>query len=106
MTQLVHPDGEFEDSVSAASSIAPQIGGQLSGVVFLPGLMLVQFASGLAAQASASIRLYAMGHDSVLPEAVFGIFQGHRQAWTEVGDGADRRFEPGVHGRCRETGRQ
>ena len=68
--------------------------------------MLVQFASGLAAQASASILLYAMGRDSVLPEEVFGIFQGHRQSWTEVGDGADRRFEPGAHGRCRETGRQ
>jgi hypothetical protein len=36
VTQLVHPGGVFEDSVSAASSIALQIGGQLFGVVFLP----------------------------------------------------------------------
>ncbi|WLQ08816.1 amino acid permease [Arthrobacter oryzae] len=62
----------FEDSASAASSIALQIGGQLFGAVFLAGLVVAQFASGLAAQASASRLLYAMGRDSVLPKAVFG----------------------------------
>lgn len=35
---MVHRGGVFEDSVSAASSIALQIGGQLFGVVFLAGL--------------------------------------------------------------------
>lgn len=55
-----------------ASSIALQIAGQLFGVVFLAGLVVAQFASGLAAQASASRLLYAMGRDSVLPKAVFG----------------------------------
>lgn len=71
-TQLVHPGGVFEDSASAASSIALQIGGTLFGAVFLAGLVVAQFASGLAAQASASRLLYAMGRDSVLPKAVFG----------------------------------
>jgi putrescine importer len=72
VTQLVHPGGVFEDSASAASSIALQIGGQLFGAVFLAGLVVAQFASGLAAQASASRLLYAMGRGSVLPKAVFG----------------------------------
>jgi putrescine importer len=72
VTQLVHPGGVFEDSASAASSIALQIGGQLFGAVFLAGLVVAQFASGLAAQASTSRLLYAMGRDSVLPKAVFG----------------------------------
>lgn len=71
-TQLVHPGGVFEDSASAASEIALQIGGQLFGAVFLAGLVAAQFASGLAAQASASRLLYAMGRDAVLPKAVFG----------------------------------
>jgi amino acid transporter len=72
VTQLVHPGGVFEDSASAASSIALQIGGQLFGAIFLAGLVVAQFASGLAAQASASRLIYAMGRDSVLPKAVFG----------------------------------
>ncbi|WP_307361709.1 APC family permease [Pseudarthrobacter niigatensis] len=72
VTQLVHPGGVFEDSASAASSIALQIGGQLFGAVFLAGLVVAQFASGLAAQASASRLQYAMGRDSVIPKAVFG----------------------------------
>ncbi|MDQ0770284.1 putrescine importer [Pseudarthrobacter defluvii] len=72
VTQLVHPGGVFEDSASAASAIALQIGGELFGAVFLAGLVVAQFASGLAAQASASRLMYAMGRDSVLPKAVFG----------------------------------
>ncbi len=71
-TQLVHPGGEFADSASAASEIALQIGGTFFGAVFLAGLVAAQFASGLAAQASASRLMYAMGRDSVLPKAVFG----------------------------------
>lgn len=72
VTQLVHPGGVFEDSASAASSIALQIGGQLFGAVFLAGLVVAQFASGLAVQASASRLMYAMGREAVLPKAVFG----------------------------------
>lgn len=72
VTQLVHRGGVFPDSTSAASSIALQIGGQLFGAVFHAGLAAAQFACGLAAQASASRLMYAMGRDSVLPTAVFG----------------------------------
>jgi putrescine importer len=71
-TQLVHPGGEFDDASSAALEIAKQIGGNLFGAVFLAGLVIAQFSSGLAAQASASRLLYAMGRDGTLPRGVFG----------------------------------
>lgn len=72
VTQLIRPGGTFEDSASLASDIALQIGGQLFAAIFLAGLVVAQFASGLAAQASASRLLYAMGRDAVLPRKVFG----------------------------------
>ena len=71
-TQLVHPGGVFENSSSAAFDIAMQIGGNVFGAIFLAGLVIAQFASGLAAQASASRLLFAMGRDGVLPRKVFG----------------------------------
>ncbi|OMC41961.1 Putrescine importer PuuP [Mycobacterium sp. GA-1841] len=71
-TQLVHPGGEFSDSSSAALEIAKQIGGNLFGALFLAGLILAQFSSGIAAQASASRLLFAMGRDGTLPRSVFG----------------------------------
>ncbi|MGZ4452663.1 MAG: APC family permease [Nocardioides sp.] len=71
-TQLVHPGGDFNDSSSAAHDIAVKIGGSLFGAVFLAGLVVGQFTSGLAAQASASRLMYAMGRDGVLPRSVFG----------------------------------
>lgn len=72
-TQLVRPGGFFENSSSAAFDIALQIGGNLFGAVFIAGLVLAQFASGLAAQASASRLLFAMGRDGVLPRRVFAV---------------------------------
>ncbi|WP_026531534.1 APC family permease [Arthrobacter sp. H41] len=72
VTQLIRPGGTFEDSASLASDIALQIGGQLFAAIFLAGLVVAQFASGLAAQASASRLLYAMGRDAVLPRRIFG----------------------------------
>lgn len=71
-TQLVHPGGLFDDSSSAAFGIARLIGSSLFGAVFLAGMVVAQFASGLAAQASTSRLLYAMGRDGVLPRKVFG----------------------------------
>ncbi|MHA6758405.1 APC family permease [Streptacidiphilus sp. PAMC 29251] len=71
-TQLVHPGGTFTDSSSAAFDIAKVIGGDFFGSVFLAGLVVTQFASGLAAQASASRLLFAMGRDNVLPRKFFG----------------------------------
>jgi putrescine importer len=71
-TQLVHPGGEFEAPESAAFDIAVTIGGNLFGAIFLAALVIAQFTSGLAAQASGSRLLYAMGRDGVLPRRVFG----------------------------------
>ncbi|WNL38641.1 APC family permease [Halomonas sp. PAMB 3232] len=71
-TQLVHPGSEFINADSAAFEIATMIGADLFGAVFLAGLVLAQFTSGLAAQASASRLLYAMGRDAVLPRRLFG----------------------------------
>jgi putrescine importer len=70
-TQLVHPGFHFSDESSAAFEIAAQIGGTLFSAVFLAGLVVTQFASGIAAQASASRLLFAMGRDGVLPKRVF-----------------------------------
>ena len=71
-TQLVHPGSDFDDAGSAAFEIARTIGGDLFSSVFLAGLVVAQFASGIAAQASTSRLLYAMGRDSVLPRRLFG----------------------------------
>jgi amino acid transporter len=74
-TTLVHPGAAFENSGSAAFEIAKTIGGDLFSSVFLAGLVVAQFASGLAAQAGASRLLYAMGRDGVLPTRFFGYVQ-------------------------------
>ncbi|HEY8753218.1 MAG TPA: APC family permease [Arthrobacter sp.] len=73
ITQLVHPGGSFNDPASAAFEIAGDIGGSVFGAVFLAGLVVTQFASGIAAQSSAARLLYAMGRDGVLPRRFFGF---------------------------------
>lgn len=70
--QLVHPSFIFTDESSAGFEIAQQIGGNLFAAFFIGGLCVSQFTSGIAAQASASRLLYAMGRDGVLPHKVFG----------------------------------
>lgn len=74
-SQLVHPGGSFPDESSAAFTIAKIIGGDFFSSVFLAGLIVTQFASGLAAQASVARLLYAMGRDSVFPKKIFGYIQ-------------------------------
>jgi putrescine importer len=69
---LVSPGGTFANADSLASDIAKTIGGSLFGAVFLTGLIVGQFTSGLAAQAAVARLLFAMGRDRVLPERVFG----------------------------------
>jgi amino acid transporter len=69
---LVSPGGSFDNADSLASDIAKTIGGSLFGAVFLTGLIVGQFTSGLAAQAAVARLLYAMGRDRVLPQRVFG----------------------------------
>jgi putrescine importer len=74
-TQLVHPGGQFDNPDSAAFDIAKTIGADLFASIFLAGFVVTQFASGLAAQASVSRLLYAMGRDQVLPQKVFAYLQ-------------------------------
>jgi putrescine importer len=68
----VHPGGQFHNPDNAAADIALTIGGNVFGAIFIAGLVIAQFASGLAAQASAARLVYAMGRDGVLPRRVFG----------------------------------
>jgi putrescine importer len=70
--QRAHPSFHFDSVDSAAYEIARNIGGDLFVSIFLIGLIVGQFASGLAAQASGSRLLFAMGRDGVLPKAFFG----------------------------------
>lgn len=70
-TELAHPGTTFEHTDSAAFEIATTIGGHLFAAVFLAGMSVAQFASGIAAQATAARLLHAMGSDGVLPKRVF-----------------------------------
>jgi amino acid transporter len=74
-TQLVHPGSQFASPDSAAFEIARTIGADLFASIFLAGFVVTQFASGIAAQASVSRLLYAMGRDQVLPSRVFAYLQ-------------------------------
>lgn len=71
-TQLVHPGATFVDADSAAYDIAKEISGSLFSSIVVAGLIVAQGASGLAAQASGSRLMYAMGRDAVLPKKLFG----------------------------------
>jgi putrescine importer len=71
--QLAHPGAVFHDTDSAAFEVARTIGGDVFVAVFLAGLILAQFASGISAQASVGRLLYAMGRDRILPRRVFGF---------------------------------
>lgn len=80
--QIAHPSFEFADVDSAAYEIARNIGGDLFVSIFLIGLIVGQFASGLSAQASGSRLLFAMGRDGVLPKSFFGTL--HAKFGTPV----------------------
>jgi putrescine importer len=68
--QLVHPGGAFENVDSAALELAKTVGGNLFSSVLLAGLIVGQFASGLAIQAGAARLLFAMGRDGALPRGL------------------------------------
>ncbi|MDR6290183.1 amino acid transporter [Inquilinus ginsengisoli] len=72
VTQAAFPGGSFANVDSAAFDIATAIGGDVFVMLFLAGLIVAQFASGLSAQASVGRLLLAMGRDDVLPKAAFG----------------------------------
>jgi amino acid transporter len=70
--QLAHPGTVFDNPDSAVFEIAKKIGGDVFVAIFLAGLVVSQFASGIAAQASVARLMYAMGRDGVLPTRIFG----------------------------------
>lgn len=70
---LVQPGAHFANSDSLASDTARTIGGSLFASLFLAGLVIGQFTSGLAAQASVARLMYAMGRDGVLHKKTFGL---------------------------------
>ncbi|MEO6678043.1 MAG: APC family permease [Pseudomonas sp.] len=80
--QIAHPSFQFDNVDSAAYEIARNIGGDLFVSIFLIGLIVGQFASGLSAQASGSRLLFAMGRDGVLPKSFFGTL--HEKFGTPV----------------------
>ncbi|MGX9380800.1 APC family permease [Pseudomonas sp. JQ36] len=80
--QIAHPSFQFDSVDSAAYEIARNIGGDLFVSIFLIGLIVGQFASGLSAQASGSRLLFAMGRDGVLPKSFFGAL--HARFGTPV----------------------
>lgn len=82
--QLAHPGFAFVSVDSGATEIAKNIGGDVFASIFLIGLIIGQFASGLSAQASASRLLFAMGRDGVLPKGLFGKL--HATFQTPVGN--------------------
>lgn len=69
---LVEPGSTFANADSLAADTAETIGGSLFAALFIAGLIIGQFTSGLAAQASVSRLLFAMGRDGVLPRGFFG----------------------------------
>jgi putrescine importer len=77
--QLAHPGTVFHDTDSAAFEVAKTIGGDVFVTVFLTGLILAQFASGISAQASVGRLLYAMGRDRILPQRIFGYIHPRLQ---------------------------
>lgn len=72
VVQLAHPGFEFASVDAAANEIAAKIGGDFFVMIFLATLIVAQFTSGLAAQASVGRLLFAMGRDGVLPTGLFG----------------------------------
>ncbi|KQZ82734.1 APC family permease [Pseudomonas sp. Root562] len=80
--QIAHPSFQFNSVDSAAYEIARNIGGDLFVSIFLIGLIVGQFASGLSAQASGSRLLYAMGRDGVLSKSFFGTL--HQRFGTPI----------------------
>ena len=72
MQSLFRDVSIFNDIEGASPEIAYMIGGNLFLSIFLGGAFFSVFASGLAAQMSASRLLYAMGRDKVIPKRLFG----------------------------------
>jgi amino acid transporter len=70
---LAHPGYTYKDIGNAAFEIAKDIAPAAFATIFLIGMIIAQFASGISAQASGARLMYAMGRDGVLPKKVFGV---------------------------------
>lgn len=67
---LVEPNYQnFSNLDASGVELVAMVGGNLFVSLFLGGMLIGCFASGLAAQSSASRVLYAMGRDGMLPKA-------------------------------------
>ena len=71
---LLPADGDLAARRDLPTAGLP-FGADLFAAIFLAGFVVTQFASGIAAQASVSRSLYAMGRDRVLPPKVFAYLQ-------------------------------
>lgn len=70
---LIQPDmSTFTNLDSATLEIAYFIGGTLFESIFLAGVIISLIGSNVAAYASSSRVLYAMGRENVLPKRIFG----------------------------------
>ena len=67
------PNFNVIHNTESAFEIAKIVGGNFLSTLFLSGLILAQFASGLSAQTSGARILYAMGRDGVLNKRIFGF---------------------------------
>lgn len=72
VSQLAFPSNAFTDPDSASLDVMMAVGGQALTTVFTAAFIAGGLGSSIAAQASASRILYAMGRDGVLPNKFFG----------------------------------
>lgn len=72
-THLAHPIPKFNNVDNAAFEIAKQVAPAVFGTIFLIGMVITQFTSGISAQASGARLMYAMGRDGVLPKKILGV---------------------------------
>lgn len=80
---VIFPEWQsFTDPDSAALDVMKRAGGAFMVSFFTAAYVSGTFASTMAAQASVSRILYAMGRDQVLPRGLFGII--HRRFGTPV----------------------
>lgn len=69
LASLVQPNYQnFSNLDASGVELVAMVGGNLFVSLFLGGMLIGCFASGLAAQSSASRVLYAMGRDGMLPK--------------------------------------
>ncbi|HEY8805169.1 MAG TPA: APC family permease [Clostridium sp.] len=72
-THLAHPGYNYKNIGNAGFEIAKQVAPPIFATIFMIGMIIAQFASGISAQASGARLMYAMGRDNVLPKKIFGV---------------------------------